>query len=123
MWDNIIRVIALICGVCVIALIAKFLNQCNIYEFSELPPADKNIAIVTPCKKLFIINIVLLIFWITVPSSKQMAAMIMIPKIINNESIQNIGNNTLDSFNKLSNLSSAWIESKAKELNRETKNE
>jgi len=44
-------------------------------------------------------------FWILCPSSKNLAAIMIVPKIINNEKLQSIGDNTLD-------LVDEWLKSK-----------
>jgi len=47
-----------------------------------------------------------------IPNTKQVAAIILIPKIINNEKIQNIGQNSLDTVDKLMKLSNDYIQNK-----------
>ena len=50
-----------------------------------------------------------------VPSTKQMAAIYVVPAIANNEKVQNIGNKTLDISNQLLDLTKEYFEGKAKE--------
>lgn len=50
-----------------------------------------------------------------VPSTKQMAAIYIVPAIVNNEKVQNIGNKTLDISNQLLDLTKEYLEGKAKE--------
>ena len=50
-----------------------------------------------------------------VPSTKQMAAIYVVPTIANNEKVQNIGNKTLDISNQLLDLTKEYFEGKAKE--------
>lgn len=49
------------------------------------------------------------------PSTKQMAAIYVVPAIANNEKVQNIGNKTLDISNQLLDLTKEYFEGKAKE--------
>ena len=49
-----------------------------------------------------------------VPSTKQMAAIYVVPAIANNEKVQNIGNKTLDISNQLLDLTKEYFEDKAK---------
>ena len=46
------------------------------------------------------------------PSTKQMAAIYVIPAIANNEKIRQIGNDTLDITNQLLNLTKEYLEEK-----------
>lgn len=73
----------------------------------------KRIKIVT------IIFILSLFSSIVVPDTKEMAAIYIIPKIINNEKIQDIGNKSLDIGNDLLELTKKYIE---ENLKNETKN-
>ena len=50
-----------------------------------------------------------------VPSTKQMAAIYVVPAIANNEKMQNIGNKTLDISNQLLDLTKEYFEGKVKE--------
>ena len=50
-----------------------------------------------------------------VPSTKQMAAIYVVPAIANNEKVQNIGNKTLDISNQLLDLTKEYFECKAKD--------
>lgn len=50
-----------------------------------------------------------------VPSSKQMAAIYVVPAIANNEKVQNIGNKTLDISNQLLDLTKEYLKDKAEE--------
>lgn len=49
------------------------------------------------------------------PSTKQMAAIYVVPAIANNEKIQQIGGKTLDISNQLLDLTKEYLESKAKD--------
>lgn len=49
------------------------------------------------------------------PSTKQMAAIYVVPAIANNEKIQQIGGKTLDISNQLLDLTKKYFESKVKE--------
>ena len=49
-----------------------------------------------------------------VPSTKQMAAIYVVPAIVNNERVQQIGGKTLDISNQLLDLTKEYLESKAK---------
>lgn len=49
------------------------------------------------------------------PSTKQMAAIYVVPAIANNEKVQNIGNKTLDISNQLLDLTKEYLKDKAKE--------
>ena len=48
------------------------------------------------------------------PSTKQMAAIYVVPAIANNEKVQNIGNKTLDISNQLLDLTKEYFEGKEK---------
>lgn len=50
-----------------------------------------------------------------VPSTKQMAAIYIVPAIANNEKVQNIGNKTLNISNQLLGLTKKYFEGKAEE--------
>ena len=50
-----------------------------------------------------------------IPTTKQMAAIYVVPAIMNNEKIQQIGNNTLDVTNQLLNLTKEYLENKAQD--------
>ena len=49
------------------------------------------------------------------PTTKQMAAIYVVPAIVNNEKVQNIGSKTLDISNQLLDLTKEYFEGKAKE--------
>ena len=49
-----------------------------------------------------------------VPSTKQMAAIYVVPAIVNNERVQQIGGKTPDISNQLLDLTKEYLESKAK---------
>lgn len=56
--------------------------------------------------KFFISAICAFIITIFIPSSKTLASMIMIPTIVNNEQVQNIGKNSLTILEK---LTKQWV--------------
>ena len=49
------------------------------------------------------------------PSTKQMAAIYVVPAIVNNEKIQQIGGKTLDISNQLLDLTKEYLEEQAKD--------
>ena len=49
------------------------------------------------------------------PSTKQMAAIYVVPAIANNEKVQNISNKTLDISNQLLDLTKEYLKDKAKD--------
>ena len=49
------------------------------------------------------------------PSTKQMAAIYVVPAIVNNEKVQNISNKSLDISNQLLDLTKEYLKDKAKE--------
>lgn len=64
---------------------------------------------------LFVIfELVLLVGAIFIPNTRQMATIIILPKIINNEKIQNIGNNALDTTNTLLELTQKYLSEQIK---------
>ena len=67
----------------------------------------RNIAL---CVALFFGSIVTF-----VPSTKQMAAIYVVPAIVNNEKIQQIGGKTLDISNQLLDLTKEYLEEQAKD--------
>lgn len=65
--------------------------------------------------KLVLFGIFLLFGLVTfLPSTKQMAAIYVVPAIANNEKIQQIGGKTLDISNQLLDLTKDYLEERAK---------
>lgn len=92
--DNIIgvlRVIVIICGLL------------PILEVPLLSVMGKEEQIFSFAKKLFGVAAAALLFLIFVPNTKQMAAIIVVPKIANSEKVQTIGN-------KIYDLAVEWME-------------
>ena len=58
------------------------------------------------CKKYIFWSILILIINCFTPSSKTLASMIMIPAVVNNEQVQNIGKNSLTI---LEELTKQWV--------------
>ena len=67
-------------------------------------PDDSNVE--STSKKFFISAICAFIITVFIPSSKTLASMIMIPTVVNNEQIQNIGKNRLTI---LEELTKKWV--------------
>lgn len=64
---------------------------------------------------LFVIfELVLVAGAIFIPNTKQMATIIVLPKVINNEKIQSIGERTLDTGDKLLQLTQQYLTEKIK---------
>lgn len=61
------------------------------------------------CSIVFVISNTLL------PTTKQMAAIYVVPAIVNNEKIQQIGGKTLDISNQLLDLTKEYLKDKAKD--------
>ena len=61
---------------------------------------------------MWMIEIMLILAAIFVPNSKQMAAIYIIPRVVNNERIQAIGDKTLDAGDKVLALAQQYIEEK-----------
>lgn len=62
-----------------------------------------------------ICSIVFLIINTLLPTTKQMAAIYVVPALVNNEKIQQISGKTLDISNQLLDLTKEYLEDKAKD--------
>ena len=75
--------------------------------------AIKIAQVTSRCSKILLsIGFSLILLLAFVPSTKEMAAIIIVPKIVNNEKIQELPENLLE-------LSNEWIKAKTKELKEE----
>lgn len=63
----------------------------------------------------FVFSVLLFVFGIMVPSTKQMAAIVVLPAIVNNEKVQEMGGKTLDIGNGLLDLTKQYLEENLKE--------
>ena len=92
--DNIIGVLIAILGICAIFFILGTMTLFAMGKEEQVLPIAKKILFVAATALL------LLIF---VPSTKKMAAIIVVPKIANSEKVQTIGNKVYD-------LAVEWME-------------
>ena len=80
--------------------------------FNEEDGIKKKAVVVFVCSIFGLgLNISALTF---LPSTKQMAAIYVVPTIANNEKVQNIGNKTLDISNQLLDITKEYLKDKAK---------
>lgn len=88
---------------CTIGILAFCDKLCNRKRITK----TRNIAL---CVALFFGSIAMF-----VPSTKQMAAIYVVPAIANNEKIQKIGGKALDISNQLLDLTKGYLEDKVKD--------
>lgn len=105
--------IRMLCGVSVGIIAAVMLFSLLTYLNEEEDGIKKKAAVSFVCS---IFGLGLSISALTfLPSTKQMAAIYVVPAIANNEKIQQIGGKTLDISNQLLDLTKEYLKSKAKE--------
>lgn len=106
-------------GLCIFSIfvsIALLAISIMAYDHSveERNEKEKKCAII-----LFYLAVICGVFFVCVktllPSTKQMAAIYVVPAIVNNEKIQQIGGKTLDISNQLLDLTKEYLEEQAKD--------
>ena len=109
--DDIITGCALMCGVLVGCVLLSALTFCYAKDV-------ENKKVGNYASIAFLLFVMGLIFFSAVtvflPSTKQMAAIYVVPAIANNEKVQNISNKTLDISNQLLDLTKEYLKDKAK---------
>lgn len=107
MLDNIRNTITLLC------IISFVLSAFLITAYYAFRDDHDMISIVNILRKTSFTSIFLLVislFGITfLPTTKQMATIIVLPKVLNNEKVQNIGNEALDLTGNLLQLSNEYL--------------
>ena len=104
--DDIITGCALMCGVLVGCVLLSALAFCYAKDV-------ENKKVGNYASIAFLLSVMGLIFFSAVtvflPSTKQMAAIYVVPAIVNNERVQNIGNKTLDVSEDLLKLTEQYL--------------
>lgn len=107
MLDNIYNAITLLC---IMSFVISAFSTTFYYVFRD---DHDMISIVNILRKISFTSIFLLVislFGVTfLPTTKQMAAIIVLPKVLNNEKVQNIGNEALDLTGNLLQLSNEYL--------------
>ena len=95
-------IVGLMSFVCAIFFCVGYLGEYSEDTFKK--PAIVSVVVTLLCAIVAIVT----------PTTKQAAAIIMIPKIVNNEKIQDIGGKTLDVGNDLLDLANQYIQEQIK---------
>lgn len=105
--DDIIGGCVLMCGVLLACMLLSVLIFCNANEM-------ENIKVKKYAGISFLLAMIGIIFFgavrVFLPSTNQMAAIYMIPAIVNNERVQRIGNKTLDISEDLLKLTEQYLQ-------------
>lgn len=104
--DKIVTVLAIGAGLLGFALIAY--ASCQFNDAEDFHPVWFPF--------FCMVELMLILGAVFTPTTKQMAAIYIIPKLANNERIQDIGNNTLGNGEKLLELTQKYIEKKIASL-------
>jgi MFS-type transporter involved in bile tolerance (Atg22 family) len=105
--DKIVGALAVVAGLLLLVLIA----------YATATFADRNDLHPVWFPFFCVVELILILGAVFTPTTKQMAAIYIIPKLANNERIQEIGDKTLGNGEKLLELTQKYIEKKiAKEI-------
>lgn len=85
MLDSIVKFEALIAAASLFTILAFISSSCDLRDFSKRP----RVIAIPLCAVLLVVSVLLFTF---TPTTKQMAAIIIVPKIANNEKVQDCGN-------------------------------
>jgi len=89
MLDNIVKFEVLIAAASFLTILAFIGSSCNVRDFSKRP----RVIAVPLFAVLLVVSMLLFTF---TPTTKQMAAILIVPKIINSEKVQTVGNRLYD---------------------------
>lgn len=110
--DDIIGGCVLMCGVLLVCMLLSVLIFCNANEM-------ENVKVKKYAGISFLLSMIGIIFFgavrVFLPSTNQMAAIYVVPALVNNEKIQQISGKTLDISNQLLDLTKEYLEDKAKD--------
>ena len=110
--DDIIGGCVLMCGVLLACMLLSVLIFCNANEM-------ENVKVKKYAGISFLLAMIGIIFFgavrVFLPSTNQMAAIYVVPALVNNEKIQQISGKTLDISNQLLDLTKEYLEDKAKD--------
>jgi len=120
--DSIVNVLQLITIVAFFGGVACFLLN-MFFVFDNIPKEDKVAFIKSNFEfrnnKCFLVFVIFLFLTGLVPTTKQAAVIILVPAIVNNENVKNIGENSLGSLEKFSEYTVMWLNNQIQEIKNE----